>query len=271
VARVIDGETVALDDGIELRLIGALAPRAMDAGADPGMWPLEIAAKAELQALVLGRTIALAFGGERLDRYGRLQAQAHVGEGTERRWVQGYLIEQGLARAYVAAGNRACSEALLASEQVPREARRGLWAEAAYAVKRADQSSVLSRQRGTFQVVTGQIVRVAQTRGTIYLNFDADRRRTFAVSLRRSDSALLGAYAADPKALEGRLVRVRGWIEQRNAPIIDLSVAGLIEVVDATAAAAPGYDERVRGDRPPHDPGQKAPETTPPGLMETGR
>src|SRR5581483_9604137 len=28
VARIIDGETVALDDGSELRLIGALAPRA---------------------------------------------------------------------------------------------------------------------------------------------------------------------------------------------------------------------------------------------------
>ena len=36
VARVIDGETVALDDGTELRLIGALTPRALDAGAEPG-------------------------------------------------------------------------------------------------------------------------------------------------------------------------------------------------------------------------------------------
>src|SRR5205085_5368627 len=38
VARVIDGETVTLDDGSQLRLIGALAPRAVDAGGDPGMW-----------------------------------------------------------------------------------------------------------------------------------------------------------------------------------------------------------------------------------------
>ena len=36
VARVLDGETVALDDGTELRLIGALAPRAIDAAAESG-------------------------------------------------------------------------------------------------------------------------------------------------------------------------------------------------------------------------------------------
>ena len=51
----IDGETVALDDGRELRLIGALAPRAIDVGAEPGTWPLEIAAQAESRTL-LART-----------------------------------------------------------------------------------------------------------------------------------------------------------------------------------------------------------------------
>ena len=57
VARIIDGETVVLDDGTELRLIGALVPRAIDAGADPGMWPLEVAAQEELRALILGKSI----------------------------------------------------------------------------------------------------------------------------------------------------------------------------------------------------------------------
>ena len=47
----------------------------------------------------------------------------------------------------------------------------------------------------------------------VYLNFDADWRRAFSVSLRRGDRALLGPNAGDPKALENKLVRVRGWIE----------------------------------------------------------
>ena len=132
VARIIDGETLALDDGTELRLIGALAPRAIDAGADPGLWPLEVAAQEELRALILGKPIELAFGGERTDRYGRLQAHAFWMEGDQRRWVQGHLLQQGLARAYGQAGNRACAKEALEAERMAREARRGLWADAAY-------------------------------------------------------------------------------------------------------------------------------------------
>jgi len=221
VARVIDGETVTLDDGSQLRLIGALAPRAIDAGADPGMWPLEAAAQEELRALVLGKSIELAFGGERADRYGRLQAQAFSIEGNERRWVQGHLLQQGLARAVVQAGNRACAGELLQAERVAREARRGLWADAAYQIRSADSPLVLSRYRSTFQVVEGRVAAVAQVRGTIYLNFGANWRQAFAVSLRRGDRGLLGAHAGDPKTLQGRLARVRGWIEQRHGPTID--------------------------------------------------
>jgi micrococcal nuclease len=185
VTRIIDGETAALDDGTELRLIGALAPRAIDAGIEPGTWPAEIAANEELRALLLGKSVELAFGGDRSDRYGRLLAQAHVREGDKRRWVQGYLLEQGLAR-------------------------RGLWADAAYQVRPAAKPSDLLRYRSTFQVVEGRIAGVAQVRGMVYLNFDADWRRAFSVSLRRSDRDLLGPNAGDPKALEGKLVRVRG-------------------------------------------------------------
>jgi micrococcal nuclease len=282
VTRIIDGETAALDDGTELRLIGALAPRATDAGTEPGTWPAEIAATEELRALLLGKSVELAFGGERSDRYGRIQAQAHVREGDDRRWVQGHLLEQGLARAYIVAGNRACADALLAAERGAREAGRGLWAEAAYQVRPADRPSGLSRYRSTFQLVEGRIAGVAQVRGMIYLNFDADWRRAFSVSLRRGDRGLLGPNAGDPKVLGGRLVRIRGWLEQRtgsaNGPAIELSTAGLIEVVDerdsGAAATRPLPDGRGAGRRTgPQAPDEppREPEAKPPGLVETGR
>lgn len=235
VARTIDGETLGLDDGTELRLIGVLAPRAIDAGAEMGTWRAEAKTREALGALVLGKSIELGFGGERTDRYGRLQAHAFLGEADRRRWVQGLLLEQGLARAYTLAGNRACGAEVLAAERTARQARRGLWADAAYQIRAPDRPSELLRYRTTFQIVEGRIVRVAQVRGVIYLNFDRDWRQGFAVSLRRDDRNLLGDYAGNPTGLEGRSVRVRGWIEQRGgSPIIDLSVAGLIEVVGGT-------------------------------------
>jgi micrococcal nuclease len=237
VTRIIDGETVALDDGRELRLVGALAPRAIDVGAEAGTWPPEIAAAAELKALLLGKSVELALGGESIDRYGRLQAHAFVREGSERRWVQGHMLAQGHARAYGQAGNRACMRALLAAERA--EAKRGLWADAAYGIRQATPSR-LGRHHSTFQVIEGRIVRVAQVRGTIYLNFGRNWRRAFSVSLRRGDHDLLGDAARDPSALEGTQVRVRGWIEQRRAPTIDVSAAGVIEVLELQAPATAG-------------------------------
>ncbi len=95
------------------------------------------------------------------------------------------------------------------------------------------------RYHARFQIVEGKVARVAQVRGLIYLNFDRYRRQAFFVSLREQDRGMLGGHAANPKALEGRMVRVRGWIERRgDAPTIDLSSAGLIEVIDA--GGAPG-------------------------------
>lgn len=253
-----------------------MAPRAIDAGADPGTWPPEIAAQAELGALVLGKSIELAFGGERSDRHGRLQAQAYWREGERRRWVQGHLLEQGLARAYVQAGNRTCAGELLDAERVARAAGRGLWADAAYRVRPADEGPGLSRYLSTFQIVEGSIARVALVRGTIYLNFGSGRRGAFAVSLRRRDRGLLGVHAGEPKGLEGKPVRVRGWIEQRRGPIIDLSSAGMIEVqqepvVAAGAPRSPGMRREGRRSDAGKDPQHQGAETQPPGLDEAGR
>ena len=217
VARIIDGETVALDDGTELRLIGALVPRAIDAGAEPGMWPLEIAAQEELRALVLGKSVDLAFDGARADRYGRLQAHVFWMEGDQRRWVQGHLLQQGLARAY-AARREPCL--LRGGSRGRTRGARGASRPVGgcgLSSRSAARPRELSRYRGTFQVVEGHIARVGVGRGTIYLNFGNDRQ-DFSVSLRRGDRGLLGPHADDPKALEGRLARVRGWIEHRQAP-----------------------------------------------------
>ena len=194
---------------------------------------MEGAATEALRALVLGKSIELRFAGERADRYGRLQAHAFLIEDAARRWVQGALLQQGHARAYALVGDRDCAENLLAAERPAREARRGLWAAAAYQVRPADGSADLMRLRATFQIVEGRIVSVGLTRGSIYLNFDRNWRRGFSVSLRRDDSALLGTYADSPRGLEGRSVRVRGWIEQRRgAPVMDMSVGGLIELLE---------------------------------------
>jgi len=233
VARIIDGETLALDDGTELRLVGVLTPRAIDVGAVPGTWRMELSAVDALQALVLGRTIEVRFAGERTDRYGRVKGHAFVAAEVGAVWVQGRLLESGLARAYAPAAHRACEAELLAAERGARESRLGVWGEAAYEVRSADAPTALLRHAATFQVVEGRVARVGITRGSVYLDFDQTRRSGFSASLRLADRTRLGSLQDNPKGLERALVRVRGWVEERGGrPRMDLSAAGSIEVLD---------------------------------------
>jgi endonuclease YncB( thermonuclease family) len=238
VVRIIDGETVGLDDGSELRLIGALAPRALDVGVGPGKWAAETRSHEALSELVLGKSFELKFDAARNDRYGRLQAQAFLIGGEQRLWIQQHLVSHGFARAYSLPGNMTCIEELLAAENAARVAGLGLWAEAAYQVRSASDPGQLVGYRTTFQLVEGQVVRAASVRGSIYLNFDRNRRDAFSVSLRRDDQKLLGTIVADPKMLEGRRVRVRGWIDVRDGPRIDLSAGGAVEVIPDPPPAA---------------------------------
>ena len=68
VVAVIDGDTLVLDDGREVRLVGTQAPK-LSLGR-PGFeaWPLADEAKQALEALVLGQRVALGYGGLRTDQ-----------------------------------------------------------------------------------------------------------------------------------------------------------------------------------------------------------
>ena len=232
--RVVDAETIELDDRSEVRLIGALAPRP-PAGAATGAWPLEREAVTELERLVAGRAVELGYAGRRTDRYGRRLAHVFVEDGGERTWVQGHLLSQGLARAYALPGSAACLEEMLARERDARNAGKGLWASPAYAVRDAARTDLLLARRGRFEIVEGRVAAAADVRERLYLNFGADRRSDFTVAvpmaLIRDEPEAMSRL----KALAGKRIRVRGWIERRNGPFIAISALAEIEVLDEGA------------------------------------
>lgn len=235
VTRVIDGESLALDDGSEVKLLGILAPRALDTTATTAaIWPPERDAVATLSALVLGRSIELAFANKlRNDRYGRLLAHAFVDRDGARTWVQGHMLSQGHGRAHALAGNAACLDALLAHERPARDARLGLWSNAAYHERSAYRTRELMRLRNTFQVVAGRVRTVVEKKGVLLLNFGRDWNDDFTVGIKTGKLLLEASGGADAvRGLENRQVRVRGWIERRNGPYIELSHASEIEVLD---------------------------------------
>lgn len=228
VTRIIDAETLALDDGREVRLTGALAPRARDADAQAGAWPLEEAAKASLAEITLGKRVELAFGPVREDRYGRDLAHLFVNENGRRLWVQGEMLQLGQARAYALPGVDACLATLIANEAIGRTVEAGIWTSRIYQPWTSEKPFALLALRGTFQIVRGRVSGVSQTGSAGYLNFGADWKTDFTVRIPKR------LMTAQPQlaALQGRMVEVRGWIERRNGPMITITHAAALTVLE---------------------------------------
>lgn len=236
VSKILDAETVQLDDGSQVRLLGILAPRARDADADDGAWPPEIAARAELEALLLGTTVQLKFDGPRQDRYGRTLAHLLARRGEDVVWVQGRLLALGAVRASVGLGARMCTADLLAEEAKAQDPAIGLWAVPAYRVHDGPSPRELTRLAGRYVVVRGRVEYVSDGRDGARIYFGADRRRDLSATIRRGDRDGFALADGDPKRLAGRRVEVRGWITQRpgrfSGPDIDITAAGHIRVLD---------------------------------------
>jgi micrococcal nuclease len=272
VVRVIDAETVLLDDHQEVRLIGALAPRSPDLSPNAQPWGPEEATTAALRALVLGRSVSLATSGRLVDRYGRRLAHLFVEQGSERVWVQGELLVAGHARAYGLPGSYACMSEMLAHERVARQAGSALWGNAAYAVRSARRTRELMRRRNSYEIVVGTISKVAVTKARTYINFGADWRGDFTAGIDRR--VLRGNYewAKTLSSLEGKRVEVRGWIQYRNGPYIDIEDPSQIAPVDETlpGRSSPPAGAMTSSDRDeqPAPEKEKRPAPKAPGALD---
>ncbi len=225
VADVVDGDTLTLDDGREVRLVGLMAPKLSLGRARVPTEPLAEESKAALAALALGQPVTLWFGGAREDRYGRHLAHLHLDAG---RWVQGEMLRHGWARVYSFADNRARVAEMLALEAAARAARRGIWRLNAYRVLGVDD---LADRAGTYQIVEGKVQAADEARGRTYLNFGADWRRDFTVSIAAADRRRFAGQA--PLSLSKKTVRVRGWVGSRNGPEIVVTHPEQIELLES--------------------------------------
>jgi len=237
VVSVIDGDTLLLDDLTKLRLVGALAPAPPSPGTTTADWPPAAEAKSALERLVAGKSVQLGYSGRKLDRYGVQLAQAFVLEDGSSYWLQGRMVEEGLARAYSFADNHGCAAELVALEGGARALGRGIWANAAYAVRDADKTRELMRYLGSYQVVEGVVADVGASKGNVYLNFGADWHTDFTASLEPRVRQKFEKAQIDLDGLKGKRIRVRGWVESANGPAIRVTLPEQIELVATDGSA----------------------------------
>lgn len=232
VSSILDGDTLYFEDGLKVRLAAMQAPKLPLGRKGFKAWPMGEEAKAALTALTQKRRVQLFYGGETRDRYGRALAQVYTlnAAGERDLWVQEEMVRFGLARVYTWPDTWQDSEALYAAERKARDSKRGIWGDPYYAV-RSPEPNMLAQDVDSFQLVEGIITSAADVRGTIYLNFGADYKTDFTIVVAKKNRRNLERAGLDPMSLEGAKVRIRGWIELQNGPMIWLDDPHRLEIL----------------------------------------
>lgn len=231
VTEVTDGDTVHLDNGLIVRLVGTQAPKL--ALGRPGFedWPLGHEAKSALAELALGKPVLLRYGGEERDRYGRVLAQMFVRDGDQEIWAQGAMVALGLARVYSYADNRACLASLLAAEARARAERLGIWRDPYYSILMAERPEMLTGRQGQYELVEGRVLVAGKASGRVYLNFGRNWKDDFTAVIGERALPLFAESGLDPLALGGAFIRVRGWVDDKDGPRIEVTHPEQIEVL----------------------------------------
>jgi micrococcal nuclease len=137
VIRVIDGDTLELEDKERVRLIGIDTPETRlnsklerDARRTERDYKTIIAmgeaATQFTRRLVLGQSVRLEFDAEKRDRYGRLLAYVYLADG---RMLNAEIVREGYGQVYTVVPNVKYADLFLALQREARDEKRGLWGE----------------------------------------------------------------------------------------------------------------------------------------------
>lgn len=226
VSAILDARTLRLDDGREVRLSGIEIPKST-----------ETAGTAWLRDHALRQKIILRGADDAPDRYGRQHAFV-VLDGSEMT-LQGALLGEGHAVVSASPGDKACATELREAETRAEGSRLGVWSQSAF-VQNAGATADILKYIGRFVLVEGTILSARQAGATLYLNFGRRRIQGFAVTVSRRMMASFAAAGMTPVTLQGKRVRVRGWISQHGGPRIEARLPSQIEFVSDTRTAAAG-------------------------------
>ena len=224
--EVINPYTLVLSNGQIIRLAGIhytdYTPQA------PG--PFALTAHKILKDLLSdGKTIEIyQTRNKDLGRMNRMGHQiAHLYVKDKDLWVQGALLSLGLGMVYTTPRNPDMAAQMLAIEKAARDKQEGIWAEAH--VLNAENTP---DHMGQFVVVEDVIQAVSMKKNRVYLNFGGNWRTDFTVSIAPEYRRNFTRAQIDPLQWGEKRVRVRGWLEEYNGPLIEISHPEAIEILE---------------------------------------
>src|SRR5262249_23234029 len=78
----------------------------------------------------------------------------------------------------------------------------------------------------------GNVVSVRESAGTIYMNFGRRWSQALTVTISKPGERLFAPAGEERRKPENRRVRVRGWVEERNGPRIEVTRPEQIEIAE---------------------------------------
>ena len=135
VTKVIDGDTLRLASGEDLRLIGIDSPEMFESNKlyrdaqNSGEDIRQIIAKGKrswkfMEQLAQSKTIRLEFDEERYDKYGRLLAYAFLPDGT---FINAQIVKEGYAKPYIIKPNVRYADLFYQLYWEAQKNKKGLW------------------------------------------------------------------------------------------------------------------------------------------------
>ena len=197
-----------------------------------GLWLAPAAAPA--LAALAGRRFGVAMLAPAPDRWGRRIVDLVDAEG---RSVALDLIARGLALARPETDIRDCASERLDAEAGARAAAEGIWADRSAVLDAAD-AAALAKADGRFVLVEGIVRRVGEGRAKVYLDFAG--RNGFSVLAAKKAEPSFRRSGVDLKGLAGRRVRVRGVMDVRFGPRIEIADPSMIELLDSAKGTGRG-------------------------------
>jgi micrococcal nuclease len=210
-AKVIDGDTIRLQDGRSVRLIGVNTPELAH-----DHQPLEPMAKEARQALIslLEKNqsgpvikVGLRYGIERKDRYGRTLAHVFAENGQS---TEAALLATGMGAHIMIPPNDWHTACYQAAEKEARQAQKGVWR----SIYRPIPVLKLPHDTHGFRVISGRVTRVGESRRSFWLDFQRrpgeGYREGFAVRISRKDMHYFKQW--QPHDLKNRKIIVQGWL-----------------------------------------------------------
>lgn len=214
VVYINDGDSLVLNTGQSVRLVGIEAPAKNAREDDPEPFARESARI--LEDLVMGRTVRLHYAGMTRDRYGRALAHVTTEDGTgPYYWINLEMVRRGAARVRLYPDTSGGGEKLLAAEQAARETGDGLWGRRAY---QAMNAASLDQDTRGYMLVRGKFEASAALPET------GDRPRRTLCSRTLEAASLIVDIEFTARALcetgFGQLVEIRGWVSDGRMELV---------------------------------------------------